>query len=143
LTVPEKLQAIIRWVMRDVTYHKHYLCTVQKQVGTNVDLVPDDPEIRGSGLQGVPLDTIPGVAATVAPGARMTLYFDGGNPSKPRAVWVSGAPITLSFADGVLPVARVGDTVTVSPVGLLDSVGAPVTGVATGTIVAGAPKVLA
>ena len=138
MNVPEKLAAIIRWVMRDVTYHRHYLCTVQAQLGSTVDLLPESDDIKGTGLQGVPIDTIPGVDATVPPGAQMTLYFDSGDPAKPRAVWVSGSPIELKLAGGSMPVARVGDQITITSA----TAGPyPVAGV--GIITGGAPLVKA
>jgi hypothetical protein len=131
----EHLETFIRWVMRDVTYHKHYSATVQALKGDNADVIPDDDKIKGvAGLQNVPVYWgTPGIKATVAPGARVTLFFEDGNPKKPRIIgWQSGA-IKVTLADGGLPVARVGDTVTVNVAGA--------TG--TGIIAAGNPQVLA
>lgn len=137
MTVPETLKAIIRWVMRDVKYHKHYVATVQRQLGDAVDLLPDDPEIRGTGLSNVPIMYgLPGVSATVAPGTKMTLFFENGDPTKPRAAMWEGGHITLSFNNGVLPVCRVSDTVVINPLGLTAGVGGPaIVGTCTGTIV--------
>lgn len=138
----DKMEALVRWVMRDVTYHKHYIATVQRQSGATVDLICDDPSMRGSGLSGVPIDTIPGVDATVPPGAEVTLYFANGDRTQPRARWVSGSPIELKLANGMLPVARVGDSVVINPTGLFAGA-IPVTGTCIGTITAGAPLVKA
>lgn len=136
-TPRQALEKFVRAIMRDVTYHKHYLATVMSQAptGTEVDVLPDDALFKGQGLSGVALDTIPGVTATVPPGAKVTLYFDGGNRQKPRCRWVEGSPISLAFADGVLPVARVGDQVTVTvPPGVAG-------GPAVGFIIGGSPLV--
>lgn len=142
MSAKEALERIIRAVTGDTTYHKHYFATVQGQSGQTVDLLPDDPEIRGNGLSGVPIDNgIPGVKATVAPGTRMTLYFEGGDPRNPRAKWCEGNHIELKFNDGVLPFARVGDTVSVNGTGLTSATGGPVSGVCTGTIAGGSPTV--
>lgn len=143
-TTEEKLSAFIRWVMRDTKYHKHYVCTVARQLGESVDLTPDDPSIRGAGLQGVPImHGLPGVSVMVAPGTKMTLFFENGDPTKPRAQMWEGGHIEISFADGVMPIARVGDVVSINPAGLVGNLGGPIIGVCTGTIAAGAPTVKA
>jgi hypothetical protein len=142
MTVPESLAKIIRWVMRDVTYHKHYAATVQGQVGDDLDVVPDDPAMRGAGLSRVPIMYgLPGVSAQVLPGTRVTLYFEDGDPGKPRVHSWQGGHVSLSFADGVLPVARATDQIVgqvIIPAG--SSAGTyPVTG----QVVGGAPTVTA
>lgn len=143
----DNLKAFIRYVMRDVTYHKHYTATVMALKGDSADVLPDDDAIKGvAGLQNVPVYWgTPGVKATVLPGARVTLFFEDGNPKKPRIIgWQSGA-ITVTLADGVLPVARVGDTVAVNPTvvfatGTTNPIGTTAPG--TGIIAAGNPQVL-
>lgn len=139
----EALESFIRWVMRDTTYHKHYSATVQGQVGDELDVLPDDTTIRANGLSRVPIMYgLPGVSATVAPGTRVTLYFEDGEPSKPRVANWQGGHIELSFAGGTAPVARVGDNASVDPTGLIaPSGGGPVTGACLATIIAGAPTV--
>lgn len=137
MSAKDSLQDFIRWVMRDVTYHKHYSATVQGQTGDTVAILPDDEEMKANGLINVPIDQgLPGVKATVASGTPCTLYFENGDPQKPRAKWVGGSHISLSFADGVMPLARVGDSVSISGV-------MPGTGAAIGIISSGAPTVKA
>lgn len=131
----EKLEAFIRWVMRDVTYYKHYTATVQGQAGDLLDVTPDDSSLQAQGLSKVPIMYgLPGVSATVAPGTKVTLYFENGDPSKPRVCNWEGGHISLSFANGVLPAARTGDQVVVPGV-----LAGPATVV--GTIIGGAPTV--
>jgi hypothetical protein len=144
MNVPSALEAIIRFVMRDTTYHKHYTATVQGPVvGDTVDLLPDDPAIRGAGLSGVPIMYgLPGVSAKVLPGTKMTLFFENGDPQKPRAAMWEGGHIELSFNDGVMPIARVGDQITItSALAGSGPTALPVTGV--GIITGGAPTVKA
>lgn len=150
MSASESLQKFIRWVMRDVTYHKHYTATVQLQAGDTVDLLPDDPAIRGNGLSGVPIMYgLPGVKATVAPGTKMTLFFENGDPSKPRAAMWEGGHIELSFANGVMPIGRVGDQVVipagipVSTTGTAAAQTGATTAPAIGQITGGAPTVKA
>ena len=139
----DALAAFIRWVMRDVTYHKHYMATVQKQAGDKVDVKLDDDSVGGpGGISGVPISYgLPGVKATVAPGTKVTLFFENGDPTKPRVYSWEGGHITLSFAEGTMPFARVGDTVNINPLGLVGYLSTPITGAATGTIASGAPTV--
>jgi len=60
-----------------------------------VDLMPDDPEVRGEGVQGVPLrHGIPGVSVKVKPGERAALFFEGGDPQRPAcALWPDGSSV--------------------------------------------------
>lgn len=110
----------------------------------------------------LPVSMWPGVAgahAELAPGAEVLLEFIEGDPTLPIVVGFGGkgqpgfVPTVLSFANGVAPVARVGDTVQVffppsMPVTGTVS-GNPFVGVITvaspglGTIQTGNPKVLA
>ena len=107
-TASDSLKKFIRYVTRDTTYHKHYGCTVQGQSGQTVDLLPNDPDMRGSGLNGVPIyNGLPGVTAQVAPGSDAILFYEDGDPTKPRAKIVSEKHISVSFNDGLMPIARV------------------------------------
>lgn len=124
----ENLSKFIRFVMRDVTYHKHYMCTTQSIAGSSVDLLPDDVAFAGAGLTGVPVDNgTVGVSFQIAPGARAVLYFESGDPRKPRARIFADSAITMTLNGGSLPVARVGDQVVVT-----SATGAPLTGIITG-----------
>jgi hypothetical protein len=136
----EALSKFIRWVMRDVTYLGTYPATVMGQAGEMCDVRPDDPKVGGpSGLSGIPIrHGIPGVSIMVPPGSRVLLAFENGDPSKPYvALWEKGTVLTLVFADGTMPLARVGDQVMVQ---VVDPISGPLTG--TGQIVAGNPKLL-
>ena len=84
---------LVRAIMRDTLYHAQYICTVQSQdADGNLDLLPDDERIRGTGLSRVPIRYgIPGVTARVVAGARVTLAFEAGDPSRPfAALWDPG-----------------------------------------------------
>jgi len=131
------LARFIRFVMRDVTYHKLYPSTVMAQVGDSLSVLPDNVALKGTGLTNVPIRTgIPGTKATVAPGAKCLLGFEEGDPQKPYvALWGENVVISLAFANGVLPIARQGDSVIVAGV-------APGSGVAYGTIATGNPLVM-
>lgn len=142
----DALAGFIRWVMRDTAYHRIFTAVVMAPSGGDtVDLLPDDPSIRGNGLQGVPVSYgIPGAKATFAPGVRMLLFFENGDKTKPRAICFEGAHLTMAFGGGVQALARVGDSVSVPSAGLISAApSSPVTGVAIGTIISGAPTVTA
>lgn len=123
----EELERFVRWVMRDVTYHKHYPCTVQGQSGMTLDLLPDDPEIAGAGLGGVPLRVgLPGFVVQVPPGARVMLSFDNGDPKKPAAALFDPGSVTgIQFADGTQAIARQGDLVVAGGTGLVMTFSTP------------------
>jgi hypothetical protein len=111
-------ERLVRAFMGDVTYHKHYPCSVQGQDGMTLDLLPDDEAIRGpGGLQGVPIrHGLPGVSVMVKPGARVLLGFEAGDPRKPYAsLWESdpGVVLAVMLPGDKRPIARKGDSVLV------------------------------
>jgi hypothetical protein len=111
----EAFARAVRWVMRDTLYHAQYISTVQRQDDDGLlDLLPDDERIRGTGLSRVPIRYgIPGVTARVVVGARVTLAFEAGDPSRPfAALWDPGAVESISFNGGTARIARMGDAVT-------------------------------
>ncbi len=114
-----RLARFIRLVMRDVTYHKHYVCTVESQNGMTLDLKPDDERIAGAGLGAVPLRVgLPGFTVEVPQGARVLLSFDNGDPSKPAAALFDPGSVTrIVFDGGTQAVARQGDLVESGGVG--------------------------
>lgn len=141
MTGSDALERFIRWVMRDTTYHGTYPCTVMGQAGELCEVIPDSPKLKGvGGLSAVPIrHGLPGCSFMIAPGARVLLAFDDGDPAKPYvALWENATLITLMLGGGTMPVARVGDTVMVT---VVDPISGPLTG--TGIIAAGSPKVLA
>lgn len=115
-------ERIVRAIVGDLTYLKQYPCTVQRQSGMTLDLLPDDESIRGpGGLSGVPLRVgLPGFEVRVPVGARVLLSFDEGNPAKPAAsLFDPGSVTSIHFADGTQANARQGDLVVSGGVGLL------------------------
>jgi hypothetical protein len=138
MNVSEAFKAMVRSIMRDVRYHKHYTATVQSQTGDTVHLIPDDPKIRSNGLTDVQImHGLPGVSVKVLPGTKVTLWYANGDPTEPRASLWQGGMIELSFHDGVMPYARVGDGIAITSA--TSATGGPVTGV--GVITAGDPQV--
>lgn len=99
---------------------------VVKQNGDlSLELKLDSPDVPG--LSNVPLRTFaPGVVLKVAPGCRVGVTFEQGDPQKPVAVlWeqAAGTATQLSLNatqiilnGGVLPVARAGDTAGPYPI---------------------------
>lgn len=111
------LAAFVRWVMRDVTYHKLYPATVQGQDADGLlDLYPEATEIRGSGLSKVPIrHGLPGVTVRVPNGASVLLGFENGDPRRPyAALWLPGSTTEVVFDNGTQAVARENDTVRVT-----------------------------
>lgn len=111
--IKEPLAAFVRWVMRDVTYHRLYSCSVQGQDAAGLlDLLPDDETIRGTGLSKVKIrHGLPGFTVKVPTGASVLLGFENGDPRKPYAsLWDPGSVTSLTFDQGTKAVARVDDT---------------------------------
>jgi hypothetical protein len=111
--IKEDLTAFVRWVMRDVTYHRLYACSVQGQDGAGLlDLLPDDAAVMGTGLSKVRIrHGLPGFTVKVPTGARVLLGFDNGDPQKPyAALWEQGSVTSITFDKGTKAVARVDDT---------------------------------
>lgn len=137
---PKALARFIRWVMRDVTYLGTYPATVMSQVGETCDVRTDSEKIgEHGGFSGLKLrHGLPGTKVQVAPGARILVAFDNGDPEKPYvALWENATALSITFADGVMPIARVGDQVALqATAGMV-----PVVGI--GTIMAGQPLVKA
>ena len=86
-------------------------CTVARQSGNLLDLIPDDEEIKGFGLQGVKIrHGLPGYTVEVPEGARVLLGFEAQDPARPYALlWDEGGVSSVSFDGGTDAVARVGD----------------------------------
>jgi hypothetical protein len=117
------LEALVRHLTAHVNYFGQYPGAVVTQAldGT-LEVKLDDPAMPG--LSGVPIRYgIPGVKATVAPGARVLVSFEGGSPAAPVAtLWASGSVTKLTvdgtqivLNGGALSVARVSDTVAAGP----------------------------
>lgn len=105
------LAAFVRAQFPRLDHFAAYWSRVVSQNGDGtLELIPDDPRIPGR--SNVPIRYgVPGVKATVSPGARVLLEFAGGDPSKPFAtVWESAAVTEIVVASGTKGAARVDDT---------------------------------
>lgn len=119
---------------RDNPYLRAYGVEVEAQHDDgSVDVLPDAVDIRGLGLQHVPVLVSPaGTSSRVKPGTRGLLRFADGDPRKPRIVaWAYlQASAVVSLDGGHAGVARNGDLVEL----LLSSPTTPVAGVVSGTV---------
>ena len=132
MNLSDRLKAAITAFVSQLTakydYAAKYAHTVvaQNADGT-LELKPDSPNLPG--LSNVPIRSLPGLAIKVSPGARVSVEFDGMDPSKPYATtWDQGGLTSLAFAGGNAPIARMGDTVSVFFPAVI-----PVTGVMLGS----------
>jgi hypothetical protein len=127
------LRRLIQAATRDHPYLRAYGVEVQAQhADGTVDVLPEAPDIRGLGLQHVPIMTSPaGTSARVQPGTWGLLRFADGDPRKPRIVaWAyqKGSAV-VSLDGGHAGVARNGDLVE-----LMLSASTPISGVMGGTL---------
>jgi len=127
------LARFIRWVMRDVTYQRRYSATIERDRGDGTfDLMPDDPAMRGTGLQAVPGRVgVAGAEVRVEPGTRCVFAFADADPAKPCIVaweYAQGSAV-VSLGGGQAQVARKVDLVDV-----LLSTPTPVAGIVQGTV---------
>jgi hypothetical protein len=108
------LAAFVRAQFPRIDYYAGYWSRVVSQNGDGtLELIPDDARIPGR--SNVPIRYgVPGVKATISPGARVLLEFAAGDPSKPFAtVWESASVTKMEvtateiiFNGGILPVAK-------------------------------------
>lgn len=133
MDVREIVASIVRAVTSDLVYARVYAATVELQHDDgSCDVRPDAAELRGDGLQHVPVMVSPaGTGARVEPGTRCLVAFADGDPRQPRIVAWEYAQVraTVALDSGAAGVARNGDLVqlNLSPM-------APVSGVASGTV---------
>ena len=61
----------------------------------SVQIIADDPRIRGNGITHVPLrHGVPGVTVRVTPNEKVILFFEDGDPQKPAcALWPDGSSV--------------------------------------------------
>ena len=150
------LEAIVLRILGEqVRYLKLYEATIERQHDDDsVDVLPDDLDIRGTGMTNVPIwHGVPGVTVRVVKGSRCLFGFRGGNPQRPYvSLWQSGSVEEIRFNGGTRGVARVGDPVQVnwpllSAVGTLNgsafAASLAVASPATGFIESASTKVLA
>lgn len=113
---PDRLKASLRAVIealvgRRLDYLALYEATVLSQNGDDSLSVRAD-DARIGDLPRVPLRVgVPGITVVTAPGARVLIGFEGGDPRAPYAsFWDAGGLKELRFA-GTAGVARVNDPV--------------------------------
>ena len=140
MSIGDTLAAFIRFVLRDVTYHKLYPATVQRTDSDGTaEVLPDDEEIRGTGLRADILPGIPGTTIEAAAGARALVGFRAGDPRRPYiAEWGAEGLIRMGFKGGAAGFARVGDVIDIATLPTV-----PVSGLISGTLtVPGTPPVV-
>lgn len=133
MDVRATLERLVREWTRDQIYLRSYAVEVQAQHddGT-VDVLADALELRGDGLQRVPVvASPPGCTSRIEQGTRGLLSFADGDPRKPRIVaWAyQRGRAVVSLDGGAAGVARNGDLVE-----LHLSAAAPISGVITGIV---------
>jgi hypothetical protein len=77
-----------------IDYSRMYPARVLAQSGDgSLELLADNPKVRGTGVTQVPIrHGLPGVTVKVNPGARVLLFFEGGDPKEPAAaLWPDGS----------------------------------------------------
>lgn len=105
------LARLVAALTRRVDHLALYPCTVvaQRADGT-LDLRAEDERL-GSPAS-VPYRTLRGLSVSVAPGARVLLGFEAGDPARPVALfWELGDAVTIKVNGGDVGVARNGDAV--------------------------------
>lgn len=127
------IERIVRGAIGNSTYLRSFGVEVQAQhADGSVDVLADSDELRGEGLQRVPVMVSPaGTRVIVEPGTRGLLRFADGDPRKPRIVaWeYRKSSAVVSLDGGGAGVARNGDLVE-----FYLSASTPIAGVMTGTL---------
>ena len=116
------LDAVLRRALRRVDYLAHYPARVVSQSAAGLlDLVPDDPRVPP--CSGVPIRYgLPGVVATVPADERVTLTYEGGDPSKPvAALWAAGSVTRVTINGGSAKAAREGHAVNAGSIQITTS----------------------
>jgi len=112
------LDRFLAGVRQEIDYSRTYAARVvsQNPDGT-LQLSPDDPKQKGTGLNKVPIETgLPGFVVKVLSGARCSYHYENGDPSKPIAqAWKLDPSKVTSIeykpSGRGAPVACVGDIV--------------------------------
>mgnify|MGYP000367240291 FL=1 len=103
------LARLVAALTRRVDHLALYPCTVvaQRDDGT-LDLRAEDERLGAPAS--IPYRTLRGLSVAVAPGARVLLGFEGGDPSRPVALlWELGDATVIRVNNGDVKVARDGD----------------------------------
>ncbi len=132
------LNRFLAGIRRDIDYSRMYPGRVvaQNPDGT-LQIVLDDPKVKGNGQDRVPIRTgLPGFEVKVSEGAKVSVGFDAGDPSRPyAALWDgTGSVQSVEFKPSGLgaPVCRVGDSFQ-----LMIPTGVTITGLLSGVPFAG------
>jgi hypothetical protein len=129
------VDAVIRRALRRVDYLALYPARVVSQSAAGLlDLVPDDARVPP--CSGVPIRYgLPGVTAVVPAGERVTLTYEGGDPSKPVAtLWTAGTMASAAVNGSTRQAARTDDTTADGTLVFSCSSGTPSPGLTTMTI---------
>jgi hypothetical protein len=129
------VDAVIRRALRRVDYVALYPARVVSQSAAGLlDLVPDDARVPP--CSGVPIRYgLPGVTAVVPVGERVTLTYEGGDPSKPVAtLWTAGTMTSAAVNASTRQAARTDDTTADGTLAFSFSSGTPSPGLTTMTI---------
>jgi hypothetical protein len=101
------LGAVVKGLLRPLDYLALYPAKVVSQAASGaLDVQPEDTRLPP--MSGVPLRLgLPGCKATVQPGARVLVGFEGGDPRRPVAtVWDTAVVVKLQLGgDGGEPAA--------------------------------------
>lgn len=105
-----QLAALVTRVASQMDFHALYPSTVVTQSGQTLEVKPDSAKIPP--LSGVPLRLgIPGAEADVAPGARVLLGFEAGDPSRPYcSLWEGTRPTRLALAADMVHIGSLNAT---------------------------------
>ena len=98
---------------RRLAYHALWPATVAAQVAGQLELVPDDAELKGLGLGNIRIrHGEPGYTTEVPPGSRCLIGFEAGDPKRPYvAQWLANTSVTsITFENGIQDIARTNDT---------------------------------
>jgi hypothetical protein len=78
-------QGIRKATENAINYSQWYRAKIVSQAADGtVDLLPDDPRVRGAGISRVPiLHGIPGLTVKVVPGTYVELFYQNGDPGSP------------------------------------------------------------
>ncbi len=118
-SVRDALQAALGRVEKAIQFSRMYRARVASQnADGTLQLVPDDEEMKGRGLDKVPIrNGLPGFVVKVLPGARVMFGFNGANPDDPYVAHFdedgSSNLTSIEYKKNGLsaPLARVGDAV--------------------------------
>lgn len=95
-TLDRAVDALLDRKQPEIDYSRFYPARVVSQAADGtLTLEPDDPKIAGKGIDGVPIHLgVPG-SLEVPEGARCDLFFEAGDPKRPRAALWANAELTM------------------------------------------------